>query len=175
MRSALVFTEGSFCPVSKGVKCPKDLSACFHIKTEDSGHFERTLIMAEEAAPMIINGLYKDVLRRLPMEIGVEAIKLLGLKSEGSAGFSTRTGRDVRRRVHSAEFCRMRYPASAQAACCGESGTEHIDRGRSRFDACVVRQDMSLSMSRIAEFDDTPNPSAMKLLLKESLTLRMSL
>ncbi|MEB0138525.1 MULTISPECIES: Fe-S cluster assembly protein SufB [unclassified Undibacterium] len=48
--NSAVFTDGSFCFIPKGVKCPMDLSTYFRINTEESGQFERTLIIAEEAA-----------------------------------------------------------------------------------------------------------------------------
>ena len=48
--NSAVFTEGSFCFIPKGVKCPMDLSTYFRINTEGSGQFERTLIIAEEGA-----------------------------------------------------------------------------------------------------------------------------
>ncbi len=48
--NSAVFTDGSFCFIPKGVKCPMDLSTYFRINTEESGQFERTLIIAEERA-----------------------------------------------------------------------------------------------------------------------------
>ncbi|TDI82039.1 MAG: Fe-S cluster assembly protein SufB [Betaproteobacteria bacterium] len=48
--NSAVFTDGSFCFIPKGVKCPMDLSTYFRINTQDSGQFERTLIIAEEEA-----------------------------------------------------------------------------------------------------------------------------
>ncbi len=48
--NSAVFTDGSFCYIPKGVKCPMDLSTYFRINTQDSGQFERTLIVAEEGA-----------------------------------------------------------------------------------------------------------------------------
>ena len=48
--NSAVFTDGSFCYIPKGVKCPMDLSTYFRINTEESGQFERTLIIAEEGA-----------------------------------------------------------------------------------------------------------------------------
>jgi len=48
--NSAVFTDGSFCFIPKGVKCPMDLSTYFRINTEGSGQFERTLIIAEECA-----------------------------------------------------------------------------------------------------------------------------
>ncbi len=48
--NSAVFTDGSFCYIPKGVRCPMDLSTYFRINTEQSGQFERTLIIAEEGA-----------------------------------------------------------------------------------------------------------------------------
>ncbi|HUX63812.1 Fe-S cluster assembly protein SufB [Sulfuricella sp.] len=48
--NSAVFTDGSFCFIPKGVKCPMDLSTYFRINTEESGQFERTLIIAEDGA-----------------------------------------------------------------------------------------------------------------------------
>lgn len=46
--NSAVFTDGSFCYIPKGVRCPMELSTYFRINTENSGQFERTLIVAEE-------------------------------------------------------------------------------------------------------------------------------
>ena len=48
--NSAVFTDGSFCFIPRGVKCPMDLSTYFRINTQESGQFERTLIVAEEGA-----------------------------------------------------------------------------------------------------------------------------
>ena len=48
--NSAVFTDGSFCYIPKGVKCPMELSTYFRINTQDSGQFERTLIIAEDGA-----------------------------------------------------------------------------------------------------------------------------
>ena len=48
--NAAVFTDGSFCYIPKGVRCPVDLSTYFRINALDTGQFERTLIVAEEGA-----------------------------------------------------------------------------------------------------------------------------
>ncbi len=45
-----VFTDGSFCFIPKGVRCPLDLSTYFRINEKDTGQFERTLIVAEESS-----------------------------------------------------------------------------------------------------------------------------
>ena len=45
--NSAVFTDGSFCYIPKNVKCPLELSTYFRINNEESGQFERTLIIAE--------------------------------------------------------------------------------------------------------------------------------
>jgi Fe-S cluster assembly protein SufB len=45
-----VFSDGSFCYIPKGVKCPMELSTYFRINSKDTGQFERTLIVAEEGS-----------------------------------------------------------------------------------------------------------------------------
>jgi Fe-S cluster assembly protein SufB len=46
--NAAVFTDGSFCYIPKGVRCPLELSTYFRINASDTGQFERTLIVAED-------------------------------------------------------------------------------------------------------------------------------
>jgi Fe-S cluster assembly protein SufB len=46
--NSAVFTDGSFCYIPKGVKCPLELSTYFRINEQKAGQFERTLIIAEE-------------------------------------------------------------------------------------------------------------------------------
>ncbi len=46
--NSAVFSDGSFVFIPKGVRCPMELSTYFRINTQDSGQFERTLIVAEE-------------------------------------------------------------------------------------------------------------------------------
>ncbi|MDH5643232.1 MAG: Fe-S cluster assembly protein SufB [Gemmatimonadota bacterium] len=48
--NSAVFTDGSFCYIPKGVRCPMDLSTYFRINTAGTGQFERTLIVADEGA-----------------------------------------------------------------------------------------------------------------------------
>ncbi len=48
--NSAVFSDGSFCFIPKGVKCPMDLSTYFRINAAETGQFERTLIVAEEGA-----------------------------------------------------------------------------------------------------------------------------
>ncbi len=48
--NSAVFSDGSFCFVPKGVRCPMELSTYFRINAANTGQFERTLIVAEEGA-----------------------------------------------------------------------------------------------------------------------------
>jgi Fe-S cluster assembly protein SufB len=48
--NSAVFTDGSFCFIPKGVRCPVELSTYFRINAANTGQFERTLIVAEEGA-----------------------------------------------------------------------------------------------------------------------------
>jgi Fe-S cluster assembly protein SufB len=48
--NSAVFTDGSFCYIPKGVRCPMELSTYFRINAAKSGQFERTLIIAEEGS-----------------------------------------------------------------------------------------------------------------------------
>ena len=48
--NAAVFTDGSFCYIPKGVRCPMELSTYFRINSAGTGQFERTLIVADEGA-----------------------------------------------------------------------------------------------------------------------------
>ncbi|HKR65379.1 MAG TPA: Fe-S cluster assembly protein SufB [Thermoanaerobaculia bacterium] len=48
--NSAVFSDGSFCYIPKGVRCPMELSTYFRINTAGTGQFERTLIIADEGA-----------------------------------------------------------------------------------------------------------------------------
>ena len=48
--NSAVFTDGSFCYIPKGVRCPIELSTYFRINARNTGQFERTLIIADEGA-----------------------------------------------------------------------------------------------------------------------------
>jgi Fe-S cluster assembly protein SufB len=53
--NSAVFSDGSFVFIPKGVRCPMELSTYFRINTQESGQFERTLIVAEEGAYVAYN------------------------------------------------------------------------------------------------------------------------
>jgi Fe-S cluster assembly protein SufB len=48
--NSAVFSDGSFCYIPKGVKCPLELSTYFRINAAETGQFERTLIVADEGS-----------------------------------------------------------------------------------------------------------------------------
>ena len=48
--NSAVFTDGSFCYIPKGVKCPMELSTYFRINESGTGQFERTLVVADESS-----------------------------------------------------------------------------------------------------------------------------
>lgn len=48
--NSAVFSDGSFCFIPKGVRCPMELSTYFRINAANTGQFERTLIIAEESS-----------------------------------------------------------------------------------------------------------------------------
>ncbi|MEP7343073.1 MAG: Fe-S cluster assembly protein SufB [Acidobacteriota bacterium] len=48
--NSAVFSDGSFCYIPKGVRCPMELSSYFRINNSESGQFERTLIVAEDSS-----------------------------------------------------------------------------------------------------------------------------
>ena len=58
--NSAVFTDGSFCYIPKGVKCPMELSTYFRINAKNTGQFERTLIIADEGASVsYLEGLHR--------------------------------------------------------------------------------------------------------------------
>ena len=48
--NSAVFSDGSFCYIPKGVRCPLELSTYFRINSAEAGQFERTLLIADEGA-----------------------------------------------------------------------------------------------------------------------------
>jgi Fe-S cluster assembly protein SufB len=48
--NSAVFTDGSFCYIPKGVRCPMELSTYFRINEKGTGQFERTLVIADESS-----------------------------------------------------------------------------------------------------------------------------
>jgi Fe-S cluster assembly protein SufB len=49
-QNSAVFSDGSFCYIPKGVRCPMELSTYFRINQAGTGQFERTLLIADEGS-----------------------------------------------------------------------------------------------------------------------------
>ncbi len=63
--NSAVFTDGSFCYIPKGVRCPMELSTYFRINEAKTGQFERTLLIADEGAYVSLSrGLHGAGARR---------------------------------------------------------------------------------------------------------------
>ena len=66
--NSAVFSDGSFCYIPKGVRCPMELSTYFRINDRDTGQFERTLIVAEEGSYVsYLEGCTRTPARREPV------------------------------------------------------------------------------------------------------------
>jgi Fe-S cluster assembly protein SufB len=72
--NAAVFSDGSFCYIPKGVRCPMELSTYFRINAADTGQFERTLLIADEGASVsyleLPGGLHRPHARQEPAARG---------------------------------------------------------------------------------------------------------
>lgn len=64
--NSAVFSDGSFCYIPKGVRCPMELSTYFRINAKDTGQFERTLIIADEGAYVSYGRLHRAHARHQP-------------------------------------------------------------------------------------------------------------
>jgi Fe-S cluster assembly protein SufB len=64
--NSAVFSDGSFVYIPPGVRCPMELSTYFRINAENTGQFERTLIIATRAATVLPGGLHRADARREP-------------------------------------------------------------------------------------------------------------
>ena len=69
--NSAVFTDGSFCYMPKGVRCPMELSTYFRINAKSTGQFERTLIIADAGSSCELSGrLHRADARREPAACG---------------------------------------------------------------------------------------------------------
>ncbi len=75
--NSAVFSDGSFCFVPAGVRCPMELSTYFRINAENTGQFERTLIVAEEGASVsYLEGCTAPMLDENQLHAVVELVAL---------------------------------------------------------------------------------------------------
>src|SRR5580700_6962484 len=81
--NAAVFSDGSFCFIPKGVRCPMELSTYFRINAANTGQFERTLIIAEEEAYVsYLEGCTAPMRDENQLHAAVVELAALGRKSE---------------------------------------------------------------------------------------------
>ncbi len=81
--NSAVFSDGSFCYIPKGVRCPMELSTYFRINTANTGQFERTLIVAEEGAYVsYLEGCTAPMRDENQLHAAVVELIALGKKSE---------------------------------------------------------------------------------------------
>src|SRR5882724_2989847 len=81
--NSAVFSDGSFCYIPKGVRCPMELSTYFRINAANTGQFERTLIIAEEGAYVsYLEGCTAPMRDENQLHAAVVELIALGKKSE---------------------------------------------------------------------------------------------
>ena len=80
--NSAVFSDGSFAYIPKGVRCPMELSTYFRINAQETGQFERTLIVAEEGAYVsYLEGCTAP--RRDENQLHAAVVELVALEAEG--------------------------------------------------------------------------------------------
>jgi Fe-S cluster assembly protein SufB len=81
--NSAVFSDGSFCYIPKGVRCPMELSTYFRINAKDTGQFERTLIVAEEGAYVsYLEGCTAPIRDENQLHAAVVELVAVGAKSQ---------------------------------------------------------------------------------------------
>src|SRR5437764_6121369 len=81
--NSAVFSDGSFCYIPKGVRCPMELSTYFRINAAETGQFERTLIVAEEGAYVsYLEGCTAPMRDTNQLHAAVVELVAVGAKSE---------------------------------------------------------------------------------------------
>lgn len=85
--NAAVFSDGSFCYIPKGVKCPMELSTYFRINQANTGQFERTLIIADDGASVsYLEGC--SAVQRLDNQLHAAVVEIIA-KEKSSVKYST--------------------------------------------------------------------------------------
>src|SRR5690242_18530410 len=81
--NSAVFSDGSFCYIPKGVRCPMELSTYFRINAAGTGQFERTLIVAEEGAYVsYLEGCTAPMRDENQLQAAVVELVAVGAKSQ---------------------------------------------------------------------------------------------
>lgn len=77
--NSAVFSDGSFVYIPKGVRCPMELSTYFRINQENTGQFERTLIIADEGSYVEYNEGCSSV-KRSTAQLHAAVVEIIALK-----------------------------------------------------------------------------------------------
>ncbi|MFH0989725.1 MAG: Fe-S cluster assembly protein SufB [bacterium] len=86
--NSAVFSDGSFCYIPKGVRCPMELSTYFRINAASTGQFERTLIVAEEHATVsYLEGCTAPM--RDENQLHAAVVELIAVGEKSSIKYST--------------------------------------------------------------------------------------
>jgi Fe-S cluster assembly protein SufB len=86
--NSAVFSDGSFCYIPKGIRCPMELSTYFRINAADTGQFERTLIIAEEGAYVsYLEGCTAPI--RDQNQLHAAVVELIALGKDSQIKYST--------------------------------------------------------------------------------------
>ena len=86
--NSAVFSDGSFCYIPKGVRCPMELSTYFRINAADTGQFERTLIVAEAGSYVsYLEGCTAP--RRDNNQLHAAVVELVALGDDAQIKYST--------------------------------------------------------------------------------------
>ena len=83
--NSAVFSDGSFCYIPKGVKCPMELSTYFRINESGTGQFERTLLIADESS--YVSYLEGCAPQRDENQLHAAVVELIALDQSGNQIF----------------------------------------------------------------------------------------
>ena len=123
--NSAVFSDGSFCFIPAGVKCPMELSTYFRINSADTGQFERTLIIAEEGASVsYLEGRTAPQLDTNQLHAAV--VELVALDDADIKYSTVRTGTRATRTASAASS------TSSPSAACARAATRRSPGPRSR-------------------------------------------
>ena len=125
--NSAVFTDGSFVYIPPGVDCPMELSTYFRINAQNTGQFERTLIIADEGGEGVVSGgLHRADARRKPAPRGRRGT---GGNEGGGHQVQHRAELVSRRRGGQGGHLQLRH----QARPGGGERQDQLDAGRNRL------------------------------------------
>ena len=120
--NSAVFSDGSFCYIPKGVRCPMELSTYFRINALDTGQFERTLIIADEGAYVSYLEGCTAPMRDTNHKISLGKIKLTGEIFEGARHAQPLAGNELQRRLYRRQHSATCFHGIQDASECALMG-----------------------------------------------------